>query len=79
MAIAYVFYDVRIIGIPDKEEITMKIGIDLGGSHMNIGLVDEKNEIIDKMDYLWSAEEKKNLYSTMQNYCLELIFVMVVK
>ena len=51
----------------------MKIGIDLGGSHINIGLVDEKNEIIDKMDYLWNAEEKKNLYNTMQKYCLELI------
>lgn len=57
----------------EKEEGTMKIGIDLGGSHINIGLVNENNEIIDSIDYVWSSEEKKNIYITMQTYCLELI------
>lgn len=51
----------------------MKIGIDLGGSHISIGLVDENHEIIDKMEYVWTAEEKKKIYETMEHYCLEFV------
>ena len=36
--------------IKRKEENNMKIGIDLGGSHIGIGLVDKSYNIIDKMD-----------------------------
>ena len=43
----------------------MKIGIDLGGSHIGIGVVDENYNIIQKMDYVWKTEEKKDIYNTM--------------
>ena len=51
----------------------MKIGIDLGGSHIGIGIVDESYNIIDKMDYVWKTEEKKDIYNTMEKYCIKLI------
>lgn len=51
----------------------MKIGIDLGGSHIGIGLVDKSYNIIDKMDYVWKTEEKKDIYNTMEKYCIKLI------
>lgn len=44
----------------------MKIGIDLGGSHIAIGLVNEEHEILDKRTYYMS--ERKN--ETAQNYIL---------
>ena len=38
----------------------MKIGIDLGGSHIAIGLIDE-GEIIKKYEHNFSSIEKENL------------------
>lgn len=55
------------------KEKTMKIGIDIGGSHIGIGLVNEKYEIIDKIDYVWSTEEKKNIYKTIKKSCINFI------
>lgn len=37
----------------------MKIGIDVGGSHIGIGIVNNKNELIDKIEYNWNSEEKE--------------------
>lgn len=41
----------------------MKIGIDLGGSHIAIGLVDENNEIIEKRTYYMSENTEKDVES----------------
>ena len=38
----------------------MKIGIDLGGSHIAIGIVDDKNCIIEKVEKRLLSEEKKD-------------------
>ena len=38
----------------------MKVGIDIGGSHIGIGLVDNENKLIDKYEYNWKKEEKKD-------------------
>lgn len=51
----------------------MKIGIDIGGSHIGVGLVNEKYEIVDKIDYVWNIDEKKNIYQTMEDYCIKFI------
>ena len=50
----------------------MKIGIDIGGSHINIGLV-ENYKIIDKIDHVWTTQEKSKIYDTMQKSCLKYI------
>ena len=39
----------------------MKIGIDLGGSHIAIGLVDDNLEIIEKRTYYMNDREAEKL------------------
>lgn len=43
----------------------MRIGIDLGGSHVGIGLIDKKNNIIKKIDENLTEEEKNNLETSL--------------
>lgn len=45
----------------------MKIGIDIGGSHIALGLVNEKYQIIDSIDHVWTTEEKKDVFETIIN------------
>ena len=45
----------------------MKIGIDLGGSHIAIGLVNENSEIIEKRTYYITEKENKNIQSFIIN------------
>ena len=47
----------------------MKIGIDLGGSHVAIGLIDYNNEIVEKRTYYMS--ENKN--TSIQDYIINCI------
>lgn len=51
----------------------MKIGIDLGGSHIALGIVDEENKIISKKEHNWTKEEKDNLFENAENYSKKLI------
>ena len=39
----------------------MKIGIDLGGSHIAIGVIDNKDNIIEKVEKRLMAKEKKDI------------------
>lgn len=43
----------------------MKIGIDIGGSHLAVGLINEELAVIDKIDEAYSLEEKKDLPQTI--------------
>lgn len=45
----------------------MNIGIDLGGSHIGIGVVDNE-KIIKKSEYNFSKEEKYNLEETIRKF-----------
>lgn len=51
----------------------MRIGIDVGGSHIGLGLVNEKHEIIDKIDEVWNKEEKLNLWNIIAERIIELV------
>ena len=51
----------------------MKIGIDLGGSHIGIGLINEHNEIVLKKEHNWTPKEKDNLIESITNYTQNLI------
>ena len=44
----------------------MNIGIDLGGSHIGVGLV-EKDKILKKVEYDFSEEEKNNLKNVIKD------------
>lgn len=57
----------------------MKIGIDIGGSHIGIGLVNDKYEIVDKIERDWTEEEKKDLWTNMQPIIIELLQKIINK
>jgi len=51
----------------------MNIGIDLGGSHIAVGLVDKNNIIINKKEYNWTEEEKEHFTDSIVYYTKKLI------
>lgn len=51
----------------------MKIGIDIGGSHIAVGLVNEKMEIELQKEYNWNENEKNNMPNTVAYYSKKLI------
>ena len=48
----------------------MKIGIDLGGSHIAVGLIDENGNIISQQSIEILAEDKANIKELIENYIL---------
>ncbi len=51
----------------------MKVGIDLGGSHIAIGVINNKNEIIEKHEKDFSEDEKKQIISTIETYIIDTV------
>ena len=51
----------------------MNIGIDIGGSHIAVGLVDSNNNIILKKEHDWTKEEKINLFESIEKYTKKFI------
>ena len=51
----------------------MKVGIDLGGSHISLGVIDKNEIIIEKIDKRLMTKEKHNIEETIENYILENI------
>ena len=51
----------------------MNVGIDVGGSHIAVGLLNSANEIIAKKEHDWTKEEIKELLSSTEKYCKKLI------
>ena len=49
----------------------MKIGIDLGGSHIGVGVIDNKNFIVEKVEKRLLAKEKKDIKSIIESYIIK--------
>ena len=49
----------------------MKIGIDLGGSHIAIGVVDNKGKILEKVEKRITASEKNAIKKVIEDYIIE--------
>ena len=49
----------------------MKIGIDLGGSHIAIGVIDDKGFIVEKIEKRLLSKDKKNIKETIENYIIK--------
>ena len=49
----------------------MKIGIDLGGSHIAIGVVDNKGKILEKVEKRITKAEKNNIKKVIEEYIIE--------
>lgn len=57
----------------------MKIGIDLGGSHIAIGVVDNNGIIIEKVEKRLKGIEKKKLKDTIEEYITETVLKLIEK
>ena len=57
----------------------MKVGIDLGGSHIAIGVVNSKGRIIEKIEKRILESEKKEIKKTIENYIFENIKQLIKK
>ena len=51
----------------------MKIGIDLGGSHIAIGIVDHKGKILEKTEKRITTAEKNNTKNIIEEYIIEKV------
>ena len=49
----------------------MKIGIDLGGSHIAIGVIDNRGKILEKVEKRITATEKNNIKKVLEDYIVE--------
>ncbi len=48
----------------------MKIGIDIGGSHISVGVVDENGKIIEKTEKRLTSNEKKDIRKSIEEYII---------
>ena len=46
----------------------MKIGIDIGGSHIALGIINDKNEVIEKLEKSFLDEEKSKIVGTIESF-----------
>lgn len=51
----------------------MKIGIDLGGSHIAIGVIDNKGFIVEKIEKRLMSKEKKDIKNSIEKYIVQNI------
>lgn len=51
----------------------MNIGIDIGGSHIAIGLIDDNMKIVIKKEHNWTKEEKLDYFKYVEIYSKKLI------
>ena len=49
----------------------MNVGIDLGGSHIGLGVVDKNGLILEKVEKRITIVEKKNIKKTIESYIIE--------
>ena len=53
----------------------MKIGIDLGGSHIGIGIVDKNGRIVEKAEKRLTSVEKKDIKKSIEEYIIEHVII----
>ena len=51
----------------------MKIGIDLGGSHIAIGVVDNQGRIIEKQEKRLLKKDKENIKKVIEEYIVQTV------
>ncbi len=51
----------------------MKVGVDLGGSHIAIGVVDDEGNILEKNEKRLTSVEKQNIEKSIEEYIIEKV------
>ncbi len=59
------------MGFQESGEPKMKIGIDLGGSHIAIGVVDNRGKILEKVEKRITKAEKNTIKKVIEDYIIE--------
>ena len=57
----------------------MKIGVDLGGSHIAIGVIDKEGKIVEKIEKRITSKEKQDVKESIESYLIENIKEMQKK
>lgn len=57
----------------------MKIGIDIGGSHIAIGVVDSNGRIVEKIEKSWTNDEKQDIKKSIEEYIKENYKILAKK
>ena len=52
----------------------MKIGIDLGGSHLGLGVIDNENKIVEVFEKDFTEEDKLDIIAVIENYILNKVY-----
>ena len=55
----------------------MKIGVDMGGSHIAIGVIDNKGKILEKVEKRIISKEKNNIKKSIEDYIIEKVKIFV--
>ena len=59
--------------------MNLNIGIDIGGSHIGIGIVNESGIIVEKDEKRIMSQEKNNIKKTLESYITERIIDLETK
>ncbi len=51
----------------------MKVGIDIGGSHIGVGVIDDKGKILEKHEKRLMSVEKQNIENSIKVYMIEQV------
>lgn len=51
----------------------MKIGIDIGGSHIGLGVINDNMEIVFKEEHIWTKEEKEDFLESVKIFSIKII------
>lgn len=51
----------------------MKIGIDLGGSHIGIGVIDDEKNIIEAYEKYFQEQDKNNMIEVIESFIIETV------
>lgn len=57
----------------------MKIGIDLGGSHIAIGVIDDKCYIVEKAEKRLLSKDKKDIKTSIETYIVKNVKELMEK
>ena len=57
----------------------MKIGIDLGGSHIAIGVIDDKGYIVEKIEKRLLSKDKKDIKTSIESYIIKNVKEIIQK
>ena len=57
----------------------MKIGIDIGGSHISIGVINNNGVIVEKVEKRLTQNEKRNIKKSIEDYIIEYANIFIEK